>query len=242
MRTWSASSLIGSAALHAAVIGVLVGAATLPSGREIVGPAIEVTLDEPATPKVAEAAPVIPAEPPVFAEQLPQAEAAPPPPAPTQTVAVAAPPPPITRPVEARKPPDAKPRPVQVASLSPAVAMPAAAPAASAAAAMSDPSPTPRPAEISPDWQRQLIEWLNSNQHYPEEARRRNQSGNPKVRFVVERDGTVSDVTILRSSGSELLDNSVRIMLAGAHVPAFPDSMPQESVPMSMSIRLNLSR
>lgn len=238
-----------SAALHAAVIGVLAGAATLPSGREIARPAIEVTLDEPATQSIAEAAPVIPPEPPVVAETAPAAEAAPLPPAPAPSVVVAAPPlppPPMVRPVEAKKPPEIaatpiKPRPVLVASRAP-VAMPAAALAPPAAAAMSDPSPTPGPAEISVDWQRQLIEWLRANQRYPEDARRRNLTGKTQIRFVVERDGAVTDVAILRSSGSELLDNAARALLTGAHLPAFPASMPQDAVPVSLPISFSLNR
>ena len=242
MRTGSASSLIGSAALHAAVIGVLAGAVTLPSSRAVGVPAIEVTLAEPVAQSLAETAAILPPEPPVVAEKRPVAEAAPPPslPTPAPSVVVEKPPPPVVRPVEVKKLPEIRPRPVQVASLSPVVAMPAAAPAAPAVAAVTD--PTPKPAEVSADWQRQLIEWLRANQRYPEDARRRSLTGKTQIGFVVERDGAVTDVTILRSSGSESLDNSARTMLTGAHVPAFPASMPQDSVPVSLPINFSLNR
>jgi periplasmic protein TonB len=236
-----ASSLIGSAALHAAVIGVLAGAATLPSGREIAPLAIEVTLTEPMAQDAAEAAPAPSPEPPLDVAQAPAAEAvsapailAPPvpaPPVPATVMAVAAPPP-VIRPVEVKRAPEARPRPAQVAALSPVAAAPAVV-------AASD--PTPKPVEISADWQRQLVEWLRANQRYPEDARRRNLTGKTQVRFVVERDGAVTEVTILRSSGSDLLDNSARALLSGARVPAFPASMPQDAVPVSLPINFSLN-
>ncbi len=62
------------------------------------------------------------------------------------------------------------------------------------------------------------------------------------VSFIAEHDGRVLDVTITRSSGSPVLDNSVRDMLAGQRVPAFPASMPQSQASLSLAIRYALEQ
>ncbi len=61
------------------------------------------------------------------------------------------------------------------------------------------------------------------------------------VAFTAEHDGRVLDVTITRSSGSAVLDNSVRDMLAGQRVPAFPASMAQQAS-LSLAIRYTLEQ
>jgi periplasmic protein TonB len=237
MRTGYGGGLIGSAALHAAAILALAGAATLPFGVETAPPAIAVSLEQAASAPVAEAAPAMPvvAAEPEKPVETPSPPPRPMPPAPVApVVAVSEPPPkPVARPVEAKKLAPPKPHPVEVAAL---------APVAARSSSAGFPEATPGPAAISVDWQRELIAWLRANQHYPEAARRRNQTGQIQVSFVVARDGTVADVTILRSSGFDLLDDSARDMLAGAHVPAFPETMPQQSVAMSLPITFTLGR
>jgi TonB family protein len=58
-----------------------------------------------------------------------------------------------------------------------------------------------------------LIQWLATNIKYPTEARENNEQGKVKVRFVIERDGSISIVEIMESSGSELLDNeAIRVV------------------------------
>jgi len=62
------------------------------------------------------------------------------------------------------------------------------------------------------------------------------------VTFTAGHDGRVLDVTITRSSGVAVLDNSVRDMLAGQHVPAFPSSMQQAQASLSLAIRYTLEQ
>lgn len=57
--------------------------------------------------------------------------------------------------------------------------------------------------------ERELFTWVNKNLHYPAEAREKNIKGIVLAGFIVEANGEVSSGHILKSSGSELLDNEV---------------------------------
>mgnify|MGYP006282546043 FL=1 len=64
------------------------------------------------------------------------------------------------------------------------------------------------------------------NLNYPEEARRQGLSGRLLLDVVVEADGSVTEVNILRSSGNRLLDDAaVRIVRLAAPFPAFPENI-----------------
>lgn len=54
--------------------------------------------------------------------------------------------------------------------------------------------------------QGELMKFLQSNVEYPQEAREQNIQGKAFVCFVVEKDGSITDVKIMKSSGSDLLD------------------------------------
>jgi len=82
---------------------------------------------------------------------------------------------------------------------------------------------------------------LAAHKRYPEAARMRGIEGVVGVSFTAEHDGRVLDVTITRSSGFPVLDNSVRDMLAGQRVPAFPAGMPQQAS-LSLAIRYTLEQ
>jgi TonB family protein len=51
-----------------------------------------------------------------------------------------------------------------------------------------------------------LITWLNENFHYPAEARKNNIQGKVRVRFVVDENGVISDITVVKKI-DEILDN-----------------------------------
>ena len=60
-----------------------------------------------------------------------------------------------------------------------------------------------------------LMKYLRDNIKYPDEARKQNKQGRCFVRFVVETDGSISDVTIQVSAGDESLDKeSMRVVSA----------------------------
>lgn len=57
-----------------------------------------------------------------------------------------------------------------------------------------------------------LAEYLSSNIHYPEEAKDQGIQGRVFVRFVVEKDGSVADVEVLRGIGEPCDNEAVRVV------------------------------
>ncbi len=58
-----------------------------------------------------------------------------------------------------------------------------------------------------------LMKYLSANTHYPEEALKNNIQGKSHVQFIVETDGSISNMKITKSSGNELLDKeAVRVV------------------------------
>ena len=58
-----------------------------------------------------------------------------------------------------------------------------------------------------------LMKYLSSNINYPQEAKDKNIQGKSLIRFVVEKDGSITDVEVARSSGNDLLDQeSLRVV------------------------------
>ena len=95
---------------------------------------------------------------------------------------------------------------------------------------------------MEPGWRAALGSWLASHKRYPEQARQRGDEGTVGVRFTVDATGRVTDVAITRSSGSSLLDDAVRDMLAGQRVPPFPAGMTQAQMTVPANIRFQLER
>lgn len=114
----------------------------------------------------------------------------------------------------------------------PATPLPAPAPAAPSAAAS---------AAASADWRGSLAAWLQSHRNYPDEARRRGDEGRAVVRFTVNRDGRVLDVSLVSSSGSTTLDDAALTMFR-ARLPAFPAGMAQDQITVTVPIRFTLER
>ena len=82
--------------------------------------------------------------------------------------------------------------------------------------------------------------WLAARKRYPQYAMQRGDEGTVGIRFTVDTTGRVLDVAITRSSGSMLLDNAARDMLAGQRVPPFPSGMtlPLTTVPVDIRFQL----
>ncbi|MBQ4039330.1 MAG: energy transducer TonB, partial [Bacteroidaceae bacterium] len=58
-----------------------------------------------------------------------------------------------------------------------------------------------------------LMKYLRENIKYPEECMKENIEGKAFVSFVVKKDGSISDIKIMQSSGNEKLDNeSLRVV------------------------------
>ncbi len=84
--------------------------------------------------------------------------------------------------------------------------------------------------------------WLAARKSYPERARLRGDEGTVGVRFTVDAAGRVLEVAVVHSSGSTLLDDAAREMLAGQRVPPFPPSMTIAQMVVPVNIRFQLEQ
>jgi len=212
---------------------------------------------EPPPPQRVEAAPPaprVPLAPPV--EQPPAAPLVPvqPPPPIAETLGlppVPTPPLPLTaeptieapsRPPKQQPPPPARPQPRPIARAQPQPMR--AAPRTAEATLQPTPTPAPMeapPAPISTVWRQAIVAWLAAHKSYPEEARRRGEQGTIALRFTVERSGRVTNVAIVRGSGSSILDHAAESMLDSATMPAFPATMLQDRVEVNVQVRYALT-
>ncbi len=77
-------------------------------------------------------------------------------------------------------------------------------------------------------WRRKVESIGNLN--YPEEAKRRQLYGNLILRVALRADGTLEEVRVLRSSGSDVLDQAaVRIVNLAAPYAPFPPDIRKET-------------
>jgi len=104
------------------------------------------------------------------------------------------------------------------------------------------PAPPAAAQVISPSWQRALSEWLAQHKAYPDAARRRGEQGDVTLRFTVQRSGQVTDVTVVKSSGSPRLDAAATAMLRGASVPPFDTAMTEARITATVPIRYRLEQ
>ena len=58
----------------------------------------------------------------------------------------------------------------------------------------------------------QFGEWVQNHLHYPKEAKQKRITGRVMVAFVVERDGTLSNIEVLSSPHESLSTEVVRVM------------------------------
>ncbi len=185
--------------------------------------------------------PAVPLEPTMdllFAAVEPEPES-PPPIAAEPISAPAAPEPPTVRTAEPPNPPAPIARPRPPGPIRPAATRPP--PAATQPEAVPTAAPPPEaPGIVDPSWQTQVASWLAARKTYPEEARRRGEEGQVRVRFTVDRSGQVLAADIIASSGSERLDNALITLLRGAALPGFPASMAQSRITITTSVRYAL--
>ena len=141
-----------------------------------------------------------------------------------------------TRPTASHPAPAAAPvNPAPMASAAP-LARPALVPAAPPAVV---PASAPA-AATDPGWRSALTRWLANHKRYPERARQRGDEGTVVLRITVDLTGRVLDVAVARSSGSPILDDAARDMLAGQRVPPFLPGMTQAQLTTPASIRFML--
>ena len=203
-------AVVVSIAVHTAaiVIAMMAFGRHAPAAED---PAAITVFVAPAPPAVAPAE-AKPVEPPKPEPPQPLPDYAPPPPEEALAVPDFKPPPPP--PKVAAPPPKPTPKPAVAAEPRPAPS----APQQIVLPVNNTPSPSAAPSVV-PGWNVQLAAWLASHKRYPSAARQRGEEGEVLVRFVVESDGRVIEVTVAKSSGHAELDAAALAMLQGATVP-----------------------
>ena len=88
-----------------------------------------------------------------------------------------------------------------------------------------------------PGGEQAMMEYVSRNVKYPESAKENNLQGRVIVKFVIEKDGTVSNVEVGRGWGNELDDEAVRV------VKAMPKWKPgkQDGKPVRVSFLLPIN-
>ncbi|HME26085.1 MAG TPA: energy transducer TonB, partial [Acetobacteraceae bacterium] len=94
---------------------------------------------------------------------------------------------------------------------------------------------------ISTAWRQELSAWLAAHKSYPEAARRRGEEGSVTLRFAVERSGRVTEVSVVRGSGSSILDAAAEAMLRNATLPVFPATMSQQRIVVTVQVHFALT-
>jgi protein TonB len=94
---------------------------------------------------------------------------------------------------------------------------------------------------VSRSWESDLVKHLQRYKRYPGEAQSRGVEGVVLLAFSVDRNGRVLTHRIVRSSGHPDLDAEVMTMIERAQpLPAFPPSMTQEQLNLTVPIRFSL--
>ena len=63
-----------------------------------------------------------------------------------------------------------------------------------------------------PGGQNEMLKYLQENLQYPEAAKANNVHGRVFVKFIVERDGSLSDIQIFRGLGSGCDEEAIRLI------------------------------
>ena len=81
---------------------------------------------------------------------------------------------------------------------------------------------------------------VDKNRHYPRIAQERGWQGTATVLVKVLPGGRLGDVSIAKSSGFDLLDNTARDMVKTAQLPAMPEALRNHSFEMRVPVEFRL--
>jgi protein TonB len=87
---------------------------------------------------------------------------------------------------------------------------------------------------VFPGGESELYHYLNKNLEYPDVAKESNISGTVYLTFVVEKDGSISDVKILRGIGGGCDEEAIRV------VKSMPPWTPGKNNGTPVRVRFNL--
>lgn len=89
-------------------------------------------------------------------------------------------------------------------------------------------------------FQEKIIRFINENFKYPKDAKELNYQGRIMIQFVIEKDGTVSEITILKGIFESLDQEAIRVISSLPLIqPAIQDGRPvrvRYTVPISCRI------
>jgi protein TonB len=90
-------------------------------------------------------------------------------------------------------------------------------------------------------WQRKLFSHIAKYKTYPQAARRARATGESLLAFNLSRNGTVSQIRILTSSGSTLLDETaVSVLKRASPMPPLPAELRGESLALTLPMKFSL--
>lgn len=234
-RRWGVAGLIALTA-HVVIVGLIV-AAVRQGEPPLPDPVVLIDLPPLAAPapSVANTVPTDMAQPDTSTPQ----------PAPTPPIDI----PPVRAPLPSNPvvlPPPSQPvRPVAAASTPAAptaTPTPAAAPPSTGATPNAPPINDPAARRREADYFALLSAHLNRRKTYPAEARQARQQGIVSVRFTVDRAGNVSNISIRRSSGHDLLDAATMALVQRvAPLPRMPASMRRDAITITLPIEYSLN-
>lgn len=113
------------------------------------------------------------------------------------------------------------------------------------------PQPTAQPGPPMPPVQgpppRDYLEWVMARlaafRDYPHAALANRIQGTVLVRFVLDRQGRVSDFAVVKSSGAAILDEAARDTVArAAPMPPMPPDFPGETLALTLPIDFRIRR
>ena len=77
-------------------------------------------------------------------------------------------------------------------------------------------------------WMGRLRQWWDQNSFYPREASQTNEGGNVRVHITISRDGRVTSIELVQSSGSSVLDVAALAVFRNARLPPLPPGIPPQ--------------
>ena len=154
---------------------------------------------------------------------------------------------PIPPPPPPRPQPKPKPHPIQRQPAAPVAdeahrpIQPLAPVPVQAAPAQPSARPPAPMSTVTPSWRSDLLARLQRAKRYPDLARSHGDQGAATVTFTMDRGGRVLGVTLVRSSGSPLLDDeAVALVHRAEPLPSLPEEMPGGTITLTVPISFAL--
>jgi periplasmic protein TonB len=95
---------------------------------------------------------------------------------------------------------------------------------------------------IGADWEAELSRWVNDHKYYPDAAAEQGQQGDVRIEFTVDRQGNVTGLRLLDSSGSPFLDQAWLGLFEQNQLPPFPAGTKANHVTIDATMHFELIR